>query len=170
MRVFGRKSAVGCVLAVFVMMSVVGAGRAAETVEMMDRADEYGEMGLSLLKQGNINEGTKFLQAATKTNPYDAKWHLHYARILREKGLAEMKAGNRIIGRRIFKLVEKEYLMATKIFMGYRDNANAASTLFQVAEINKSVYQRPRIAAGYYLKVLQLDPNHGGAKKALGRS
>jgi tetratricopeptide (TPR) repeat protein len=142
---------------------------ARATVEMMDKADDYGDMGLQLLKQGKYEEGLKFLGAATKANPYDAKWHLHYANTLRHKGMASLKAGNRIVGRRIFKEVEKQFLMATKIFMDYGDTANAASTYYQIAEINRHVYQRPRIAIGYYQKVLELNPGHQGAKSAVGK-
>jgi len=140
---------------------------AQETLEMMDMADEYGEMAFDVMRAGDFDKGLKLLNLATKTNPYDPKWHMHYSTVLSKRATAYLKAGARRRARSMFRVVEKELLMATKIFLDRGDKANAAHTYHQIGQINQNIFHRRGIAAGYYQRALDLQPGHGPAAVAL---
>jgi len=131
-------------------------------------ANTIGNKGLALIKKGEFDKGLKLVKKASIIEPEKPDWHMNYGSMLFTKGQSVLQAGNRKEGEAIFKEVEKELLLAIKLFKE-EDNIMKSQCFFLIGDVYFFVFKEREKAQHSYQKALEHYPKHGGAMKAIKR-
>ncbi len=133
-----------------------------------EEANKIGNDGLLNIKNGKMDEGLALIKKATQIAPDDANWHMNYGSMLFSKGQQVFQAGNKQEGSAIFKEVEKELLLAIKLFKE-SNSIEISQCYFLLGDVYYYAFEDPVKAKSFYQKSLKYYPQHGGASEAMRR-
>ncbi|HTY44785.1 MAG TPA: tetratricopeptide repeat protein [Patescibacteria group bacterium] len=154
---------ISVVLAVAVCIS----GSACAQTPASGKAVELFQKGMTMIKEGKLNEGLELLKQTTVLEPEKPDWHMDYGSILFNIGAQLFQKGNTETAKPILQESERQLLLATDLFVKSTDSAMKAQCFYLLGEIYRHVINDKEKAKSFYQQSLALYPQHAGALEAL---